>query len=203
MKNLLTFLTFFLLTIATAQEIPVEKTHEFSYGVIIGSNFYNISNNSTIDSYVTKNITPSIVYGGYGEYNFTKNIGVKLDAILYNKKFLYFTKNQTFKMSFVDISTNFKYNFGDTYRKGFYLLGGPKLSIITKVNSDDEDVKHHFETVNLGFQLGFGLRVYRFIDVQAKLEYEVTPFFKLENGHSSKFVNGIVSANIDLTRLSK
>ena len=42
-----------------------------------------------------------------------------------------------------------------------------------------------------------------FLKIYKPLKYEVTPFFKLENGHSSKFVNGIVSANIDLTRLSK
>ncbi|MDP5000353.1 MAG: PorT family protein [Flavobacterium sp.] len=201
MKNLILLLAIFVTTIVAAQEITTEKTHELSYGITIGGNFYNIANNNTADAYIPEDISPSLVLGVYGEYNFTKNMGVKLDVLYYNKDFLFDTKDKLIEMDFIDISTNFKYDFGDTYTEGFYLIGGPKISIIANANSDNEDVKHHFETLNLGAQLGFGWRVHRYIDIQTKLEYEITPFFKLDNGHNSKFVNAILSANFDLARI--
>ena len=201
MKNLILILAFFVTTIVAAQEITTEKEHELSYGITIGTNFYNIANNNKADSFILENLAPSLALGVYGEYNFTKNMGVKLDVLYYNKDFLFDTKDKLIEMDFIDISTNFKYDFGDTYTEGFYLIGGPKISIIANANSDNEDVKHHFETLNLGAQLGFGWRVHRYIDIQTKLEYEITPFFKLDNGHNSKFVNAILSANFDLARI--
>jgi hypothetical protein len=201
MKNLILLLAIFVTTIVAAQEITTEKAHELSYGITIGGNFYNIANNNTADAYIPEDISPSLVLGVYGEYNFTKNMGVKLDVLYYNKDFLFDTKDKLIEMDFIDISTNFKYDFGDTYTEGFYLIGGPKISIIANANSDNEDVKHHFETLNLGAQLGFGWRIHRYIDIQTKLEYEITPFFKLDNGHNSKFVNAILSANFDLARI--
>lgn len=202
MKNLILILAFFVTTIVAAQEITTEKEHELSYGITIGTNFYNIANNNKADSFIPENLAPSLVLGVYGEYNFTKNTGVKLDVLYYSKDFLFDIKNTLFKMHFIDLSANFKYDFGETYREGFYLIGGPKISIITDATSDnEEDYKHHFETLNLGAQLGFGWRVHRYIDIQTKLEYEITPFFKLDNGHNSKFINAILSANFDLARI--
>ena len=203
MKTLLHIFIFFSVAIVTAQEAIIEKTNQFSYGIMIGGNFYNIANNNSADAYVPDDSSPTFIVGVFGEYNFTKNMGLKIDAIHYNKDFLFDTKDKLITMNFIDISTNFKYDFGEKYREGFYLLGGPKISIIADADSDNEDVKHHFELVNYGAQLGFGWRIYKCIDIQTKFEYELTPFFKLANGHNSKFFNAVISANIDIARLIK
>ncbi|WP_445715266.1 outer membrane beta-barrel protein [Flavobacterium sp.] len=203
MKTLLYIFLFLSVAIVTAQEASIEKTNQFSYGIVIGGNFYNITNNNTADAFIPEDISPSFIVGIFGEYNFTKNMGVKIDANYYNKDFLFDIKNKLITMKFVDFSANFKYDFGENYREGFYLLGGPKISIIADADSDNEDVKHHFETLNLGAQLGFGWRIYKYFDLQTKFEYEVTPFFKLDNGHNSKFVNAIVTLNIDIAKMFK
>ncbi len=203
MKSLLTIFLFFAITIVTAQETEIEKTNQFTYGIVMGGNFYNIANNNTDNAYIPEDISPSFVIGVFGEYNFTKNMGVKIDANYYNKDFLFDIKSKLITMNFVDFSANFKYDFGETYREGFYLIGGPKISVIADADSENEDVKHHFETLNLGAQFGFGWRIYKYFDLQTKLEYEVTPFFKLDNGDNSKFFNAIITLNVDIAKMIK
>lgn len=179
----------------------VSAQQEFSYGVVVGNSFYTIGNNNGTTTFETEDKVSTFTIGGYSEYNFTENIGVKLDMLFSKKEFIYFPNKQVFEMNFIDIAPNFKYDFGETYREGFYLLAGPKISLITNVKSEGEDVKDSFETFNLGAQLGFGWRVLKFIDIQTKLDYELTPFFKLNNGNKSNFFGAVISANIDLSRL--
>ncbi len=193
MKKLLLLFTIFLTSTASAQ-------HEFSYGVVIGNSFYTIGNNNGTTTFETEDKVSSFVIGGYSEYNFTENIGIKVDVLFSKKEFIYFPNKQIFTMNFVDIAPNFKYDFGETYRDGFYMLIGPKISLITNAKSEGEDVKDSFETFNLGAQLGFGWRIFKFVDIQTKLDYELTPFFKLNNGNKSNFFGAVISANIDLAK---
>lgn len=192
MKKLLTFTLLFAITIVNAQE--------FSYGVVLGNSFYTIANNNGTDGMTTDDYS-TITFGGYGEYNFTEKIGIKTDILFAKNSFTYYPTKQPFEMSMVSLAPNFKYDFGDVYREGFYMLIGSKLSIITSVESEGEDVKDSFESFNFGAQLGFGYRVFKYVDLQTKLEYDISPFFKLENGHKSNFFGAVVSANIDLAKL--
>lgn len=192
MKKLLILTLLFIITIVNAQE--------FSYGVVLGNSFYSIANNNGTNA-MTTNDYSTITFGGYGEYNFTDNIGFKTDVLFVRNSFLYYPTKQPFEMNIVSIGPNLKYDFGEEYRKGFYMLIGPKLSFITSVESEGEDVKDSFETFNFGAQLGFGYRVFKYVDLQTKLEYDISPFFKLENGNKSNFFGAVVSANIDLAKL--
>lgn len=192
MKKLLTFTILFTINILNAQEL--------SYGVVLGNSFYAIANNNGSNTMEMEDSSIFII-GGYGEYNFTENIGIKTDILYAKNSFFYYPNRQPFEMNVVSCAPNFKYDFGEEYRKGFYLLVGPKLSFVTSVESEGEDVKDSFETLNFGAQIGFGYRVLKFIDLQTKLEYDISPFFKLENGKKSNFFGAVVSANIDLAKL--
>jgi hypothetical protein len=192
MKKLLLF-SFFLISIfVTAQEL--------SYGPILGANFYDINNNNGSNSMQTDN-SSSITFGAYGEYNFTEKIGIKTELLFLKTDFYYLPTKQPFNMNILSIAPNFKYDFGDKYRNGFYMLVGPKLAFATSVKSEGEDVKDSFETTIFGAQLGFGYRVLTFIDLQTKIDYDVTPFFKLDNGNKSKFFAAIISFNVDLAKI--
>ena len=133
--------------------------------------------------------------------SFTEKTGIKTEILFAKNTFFYYPTKQPFEMYILSISPNFKYDFGETYRDGFYMLAGPKLAFITGVKSEGEDVKDSFETFNLGAQLGFGWRLLKFFDIQTKLDYELTPFFKLNNGNKSNFFGAVISANIDLSRV--
>jgi hypothetical protein len=194
MKKLLYIFTVLFTCVVSAQQ-------EFSYGVELGNSFYTIGNNNGTTTFETEDKVSSFVIGGYSEYNFTENIGIKVNVLFSKKEFIYFPNKQIFTMNFVDIAPNFKYDFGETYRDGFYMLIGPKISLITNAKSEGEDVKDSFETFNLGAQLGFGWRIFKFVDIQTKLDYELTPFFKLNNGNKSNFFGAVISANIDLAKV--
>lgn len=194
MKKLFYLFTILFTCVVSAQQ-------EFSYGVVLGNNFYTIENNNGTTTFETEDKVSSFALGGYSEYNFTENIGIKVDILFSKKEFIYFPNKQLFTMNFVDIAPNFKYDFGETYREGFYMLAGPKISLITNVKSEGEDVKDSFETLNFGAQLGFGWRILKFVDIQTKFDYELSPFFKLNNGNKSNFFGAVISANIDLTRV--
>ena len=193
MKKLLYIFAFLFTCYVSGQE-------EFSYGVVIGNSFYTIANNNGTNSMNTDDYS-TITFGGYGEYNFTEKTGIKTEILFAKNIFFYYPTKQPFEMNILSIAPNFKYDFGETYRDGFYMLAGPKLAFITGVKSEWEDVKDSFETFNLGAQLGFGLRILKFIDIQTKLDYELTPFFKLNNGNKSNFFGAVISVNIDLSRL--
>lgn len=192
MKRKLSLILLFSISLVNAQDL--------SYGVVLGNSFYTIANNNGTNA-MTTNDYSTITFGGYGEYNFTENIGIKTDILFAKNSFAYYPTKQPFDMNIVSVAPNLKYDFGEVYREGFYMLIGPKLSFIIGVESEGEDVKDSFETFNFGAQLGFGYRVLKYVDLQAKLEYEISPFFKLDNGNKSNFFGAVVSANIDLAKL--
>ena len=167
------------------------KAQNISYGPIIGYAFYEIGNNNGRYHFVTdKNNT--VNFGAYLEYQFTDNLGLKTEIII-NKKEAYFkssssflTSEDKFNFSFFEINPNLKYDFGQEYRKGFYML---------------LDVKDDFETFIYGAQLGFGYRIFKFIDLQTKIEYDIAPFVKFDNDRKSQFFGANISLNLDLERL--
>ena len=192
MKKLITLTLVFFINLIVAQE--------FSYGLVLGNNFYSVANNNGTTSMSTNDYN-SITFGGYAEYNFTENTGVKTDVLLVKNSILFRPTKQPFEMNILNISPSFKYDFGGVYREGFYMLVGPKFSFITSIDSNGKDVKDSFETFNYGTHLGFGYRIFKYIDIQTRLEYNISPFFKLENGNKSNFFGALVSVNIDLAKL--
>lgn len=181
------------------------KAQNISYGPTIGYSFYEIGNNNGRNQFVTDE-NKTINFGAYLEYQFTDNLGLKTELI-FNKKEAYYRSlsfsipQDKFNFSFVEINPNLKYDFGKEYRRGFYMLLGPKISFLTKVILDNEDVKDDFETFIYGAQLGFGYRVFNFIDLQTKIEYDIAPFIKFENDRKSQFFGANISLNLDLERL--
>lgn len=190
----------FLLT-----SIAVTAQNKLSYGVVFGSNFYDSANNNGTYSFSSTTYGGSdFNYGGYLEYNFTNNIGLKTEITLINRQlsFREFSgSNLTdFDFSYFEVAPSFKYDFGQEYRKGFYLLLGPKISVMTKGDVDGEDFKDVFNTTNVGAQFGLGQRVFKYVDIEAKLDYEITPFFKRERYKSTIF-GAYLSLTVDLERI--
>ncbi|MFC4738539.1 porin family protein [Flavobacterium ponti] len=181
------------------------KAQNISYGPVIGYALYEIGNNNGRYHFVTdKNKT--VNFGAYLEYQFTDNLGLKTELI-FNKKEAYYESSSftfpqdKFNFSFVEINPNLKYDFGQEYRKGFYMLLGPKISFLTKITLENEDVKDDFETFIYGGQLGFGYRIFKFIDLQTKIEYDIAPFIKFDNDRKSQFFGANISLNLDLEQL--
>ena len=162
------------------------QAQKLSYGALIGGNFYQSNNDSSSNQFLSDANPFAINLGGYLEYNFNENIGVKTD-LTFNKKELSYENSTNFKLNFIDISPNLKYDFGNEYRKGFYMLIGPRFSFLTNAEVEGEDASDIFNKTNIGLQLGLGQRIFNYIDIQGKFDYGITPFFENENNKSKFF----------------
>lgn len=191
--------TFSILLCLVVISTTISAQH-LSYGAILGGEFYEAANNNGHNGFIpSKSFSANL--GGYCEYNFSEKVGIKTEATFSTKQVQYYASESNYSLSYFELSPSFKYDFGHEYRKGFYMLLGPKIAFLTKAESSGIDVSGAFESTNIGVQLGLGTRVLKFIDVETKLDYEVTPFYKLANGNQSNFIAFKVNLGIDIERL--
>lgn len=202
-KSLFLTIAFFSFFNLSAQKI--------SYGVIFGGNIFNdqVSNSGPNDVYFDSGNDNFVVsnLGGYVEYELAATMGIKVE-ITYNQKvfekgFANSDLGEMYQLSFIDINPNFKYDFGQEYRRGFYMLLGPKIALLTnaKFKNENIDVTADFESVNVGMELGAGQRFLKFLEIEGKLDYGLTPFYKAEGSIPNKLVGFYFSLNVDLERI--
>jgi len=185
------------------------NAQKLSYGVILGGNFYNdqSSNSGPNDVYFDSGNDDFIVpnLGGYLEYELAKNMGIKLELTnntkTFEKGFANHDLGEMYKLTFIDINPNFKYDFGNEYRKGFYMMLGPKFALLTKANFKGQNVTSDFEKVNIGLELGLGQRILKFIEIEGKFDYGLTPFYKADGSKPSKISGFYLSINVDIQKI--
>lgn len=175
-------------------------SQDLSYGILIGGVGDGVSNNNghfnfTVDTPVNLNV------GAYVEVGFTNKLGLKTE-ITFNTKDprLHDSSSTIYKLSYLEIAPNFKYDFGDEYREGIYMLIGPKIGLLTKADSEGEDVKDAFESTIFTGQIGVGYRVLTFMDLELKGDFDLSPFVK-DNDYKSSFFGGYLSVTIDIERI--
>lgn len=196
-----------LLLFAVALCCLSASAQKFSFGPIGGVNFYNDQNSTTgpNESFFDSGSVAfaNVTFGAYGEYQIATHTGAKLEAVLNKQEFVKgrsnMSLNELYKFSFVDVNASFKYDFGE-YRKGFYLQIGPKVAFMTKAQLEGKDVKSEYKTVHLGATFAFGTRVLKYVDLQTKGDYGLTPFFK-DQYSPSKIFNVYVTAQVDIARI--
>ncbi|MDB9954282.1 PorT family protein [Flavobacteriaceae bacterium] len=172
------------------------KAQDLNYGLTLGGNLYDIYSNSALyDEAGTKEF--KLYLGGYADYGFTENLGVKA-TIAYNQKTL--GGGESVDFNFLDISPSFKYSFGEEYSSGFFLLLGPRYSSLLKAEIEGEDVKDEFESDNFGLQLGLGSTIYEFIELELRFDYGFTALYNAF-GKDRKILGGILALNLNLEKL--
>ncbi|WP_413997649.1 porin family protein [Flavobacterium sp. W1B] len=178
---------------------------ELSYGIILGTNISGVWSTSGLNQFSDSKQIINPTMGGYIEYNFNNNLGIKTGLTLTKKQTEkqtgYYSSLENFKLNYLEISPNLKYDFGNEYRKGFYMLLGPKIAFLTKAkNSNGIDSKEIFENSTTGLQLGFGQRIFQIIDIETKLDYEFQPFSK-SNNVNNQFIGAYLTLNLDIETL--
>lgn len=176
------------------------SAQKFSYGVIVGADFYEVMNNSGSSNFKQIGGTASSL-GVYGEFNFTNKLGIKTEITFNKKEIEQHISDAKFNFAIVEVAPSLKYDFGQEYRKGFYMLFGPKFALMTKAVSGSTDVKDAFKTANIGLQYGVGTRVLKYFDIEGKLDYELTPFYEVDGEYRSGFFAFYLNLGIDLERL--
>lgn len=176
------------------------NAQDLSYGVLVGITTYDSNNNNSQSNFSSSPKQTVLNLGGYIDYKFTNNIGLKTDLTFNQKELTLINNSVNSKLNFIEISPNLKYDFGDEYRQGLYMLLGPRISFLTNAKTEGVDSSGLFNSTNIGLQLGIGYRIFKFIDLEGKFDYGVTPFFENEND-KSKFFGAYVTLNIDLERI--
>lgn len=176
------------------------NAQDLSYGVLVGITTYDSNNNNSQSNFSSSPKQTVLNLGGYIDYKFTNNIGLKTDLTFNQKELTLINNSVNSKLNFIEISPNLKYDFGDEYRQGLYMLLGPRISFLTNATTEGVDSSGLFNSTNIGLQLGIGYRIFKFIDLEGKFDYGVTPFFENEND-KSKFFGAYVTLNIDLERI--
>ncbi|MBD3581931.1 porin family protein [Flavobacterium selenitireducens] len=188
------------------------NSQNWSYGVILGLNMYNDQSSNSGQNEVFfdsgNEEFAALNLGGYVEYQFSENMGIKAEATFnektFEKGFSNLSLNERYTLNYVDVNPLFKYDFGSKYRQGFYMILGPKFGFLTnsKVNApeNDEAATDDFKPIYVNLDFGIGWRVLKVVDVQGKVDYGLTPFYK-DQYNGCKIFGGYFSVNVDLDRI--
>ncbi|TDD94213.1 outer membrane beta-barrel protein [Flavobacterium cellulosilyticum] len=135
-----------------------------NYGVIAGMNYYMISIEGPL--YANSGYGPSL--GVFVDHKINSSFGAKAN-LMYNKTIeedYYFSdqySNATPLFNKVELNTIqldalLKFDVNREYNKGFYVLGGIKLTTILNAKSDTNQylVNDFYKKVNFGGLFGFG-----------------------------------------------
>lgn len=177
------------------------SAQKISYGLVLGGSLYsNASSGSPTFRTAGSVFTPNL--GGYGEYSLNERFGVKTE-LTFNKRNLKLPDDtNVFTFGIVELTPSFKWDFGNEYRKGGYLLIGPKFSMITNVKYNEENLSDAFENTFISGQAAIGSRILSYFDLQFRVEYGITPFFKNETTDNDDFfIASNISLNLDLEKI--
>ena len=174
----------------------LSQAQELNYGITLGGNLYEIYSDGGISN-ESGNSKIGLLIGGFLDYGFSDKIGAKV-LIAYNKKTM--GGNIPTEYNFLDISPNFKYNFGSDYGKGFYLLIGPRFSFLLNAKIEGQDMTDGFENSNVGLQLGLGTNVFKFLELELRFDYGFTAVYEITN-QKRKMFGGILALNLNLEKL--
>lgn len=183
--------------------IPIiSNAQTFSYGIMLGLNS-SISASKGGPSFTNNenHIKPS--FGVFGEYNFTEKWGFKTEILFHNTvlKPAGISIGQL-KINMLEISPNVKFDFGDEYRKGAYLIFGPKITLLNSISYEGNNVDDSFNKTLIGIQTGIGGRMFQYIDLQFKLNYDFTSFYENPITNNNDFFLGAnLHLGIDVERL--
>jgi len=156
-------------------------SQNLSYGVLLGANYHDseVKNSShSISGRVSDK--PNIHFGVFGDYQFSKRLGVKLNA-QYNKsheqyRFSYIPNPKTFEFSInsIQLIPHLKFDVASEsgYNKGGYLLVGPRMSfILSAEDQHGNEATDFYKGSNFGAQLGFGFNIAKMFAVEILGDY--------------------------------
>jgi hypothetical protein len=186
MKKILYTITIFVPLLINAQEL--------SFGPIIGLNSYDIE----VDGPLTaEGANSSLNFGGFLDYNFKNNFGIR-GNILYNsvtENGYSITENgigsdflfEEAKYNAIQIQGLLKYDVNEEYNKGFYLIGGLRMSAILSAESNNEDIKDFYNSTSFGVMLGFGVNFLKYFGVELIPDYNITNTIDSNDNKSKNF----------------
>ncbi len=135
-----------------------------SYGAILGFNGYDIDIKGPLNAGAGYS---GLNFGGFAEYQLNQRFGVK-GNLLYNsvtEDNFYVVNNGATSGNFIDelkvnslqIHGLLKYDVSKEYNKGFYVIGGFRMTNVLSTKADGEKIEDFYKKSNFGAMFGFGV----------------------------------------------
>jgi hypothetical protein len=186
MKKIFSLYLFFVFFNGSSQDI--------SFGPVVGANFYDIEIVGPIiggagGSYFN--------FGGFMDYKLNERFGLKSQIVYSNSQenshMIYKPYNNIFffdsaKIKNLHLHMLGKFDVRREYNKGFYLVGGFRITNILDAKSDlNEDLEYFYKKTNLGLSVGFGTVFLKNFSAELVGDYSLTKTIAIPNNRSKNF----------------
>lgn len=177
---------FMIFTYSNAQKV--------SYGAILGFNAYDLEIDGPINASAGYS---GLNFGGFLEYQLNTSFGVR-GNLLYNsvKEDYYYIVNgnqgsvvlfDQSEIKSLQLHTLLRYDVNKEYNKGFYLIGGFRMTNILNAKFDGQKNDDFYKKVNFGGMFGFGVNFAKHFGIELIPEVNLTNTIDSENNKSKNF----------------
>jgi len=180
------------------------KAQNLSYGTILGFNAYDVEIDGPINAGAGYS---GLNFGGFLDYQLNNSFGVR-GNLIYNsvKEDNYYVLNgnqvvgylfNESKIKSLQINKLLRYDVNKEYNKGFYLIGGFKMTNILNAQFDGQENDNFYKKVNFGGMLGFGVNFAKHFGIELIPEVNLTNTIDSENNKSKNF-GGYLNLTVNL-----
>lgn len=192
---------FLLITIISISFIS--EAQNISYGVIIGTNSYDVETMGGNLTDPTENQF-YINLGVFGDYYFNRSLGLKADLFYTFNKEGYKIKSTQIrflnKVGYILLSPKLKYNVSVDYQKGFYVLLGPRASFLVSAKDyENNDINDFYKGSHYGLEFGLGTTFLKHFSIELIGDYGISD--TSENLTETRNYGGFINLNINLESL--
>ncbi|WP_339887002.1 porin family protein [uncultured Flavobacterium sp.] len=180
------------------------NAQDLSYGALLGFNAYDVQ----IDGPISANSGFSgLNFGGFLEYQLNNNFGVKGNLLYSSVVEDNFITGSTstfdgklideLKVNSLQIHGLLKYDVNSEYNKGFYLIGGFRMTNVLSAKADGEETEGFYKKSNFGAMLGFGVNFAHHFGLELLPEINLTNTLDSETNKTRNF-GGYINFTINL-----
>jgi hypothetical protein len=183
-----------LLLTAILFTLNTMNAQNLNYGVLLGYSGYDIEIDGPAFS---GGAFSSLNIGGFGEYKLNNRLGIR-GNIIYSKvqeddyyalvlgkgyaKFL-----DKIELNTLQIHTLLKLDVRKDYNKGFYLIGGFRMTHILNAKSDGDEIDGFYKDSNFGVMFGFGVNFAKYFGLELIPETNITNTLDSDNKTAKNF----------------
>ncbi|MGL3000826.1 outer membrane beta-barrel protein [Flavobacterium sp. RSSB_23] len=170
------------------------SSQEISFGPVIGANFYDIEIVGPIiggagGSYFN--------FGGFMDYKLNERFGLKSQIIYANSQENEHSNFEPYNTGIIFESSKIKnlhlhllgkFDVRGAYNKGFYLVGGFRITKVLDAKSGlNQDLEYFYKKTNLGLSVGFGTVFLKNFSAEFVGDYSLTKTIAIPDNKSKNF----------------
>lgn len=180
------------------------SAQNLSYGAVLGFNAYDIEIDGPLNAGAGYS---GLNFGGFIDYQLNSSFGLRGNLIYTSVKednYYAINGNQgTFtlfdesEIKSIQLHTLLRYDVNKEYNKGFYLIGGFRMTNILNAKLDGQENDDFYKKMNFGGMIGFGVNFAKHFGFEFIPEINLTNTLDSEI-NKSKNIGGYVNLTVNL-----